>query len=489
MFLYDAQAASLRLISHAKESTTQSGNANSSDPVISTDGQRVAFLSCASNLLGSGSTARCSHIYVYDVPTQTMVLASPKAGSATLRANGASSPPKLSADGQRVVFSSCATDLVVASSPLDSSCPRQIYLYDLETKTMRMVSHAFSSTTQGADGESYGFALSGDGRRVAFSSCARDLIADYEGPEFSDQFVCFQIYVYNLDTQATTLVSHASGSVTTGGNRVTDYLVEISADGQRVAFGSCASDLLDGYSGAACQVYAYDLSAQRMILLSRSRDSATSGGNEVSYSPAISADGKRIGFLGCATDLVVGYSGSGCQLYLYDEATQAVTLISRANATTAVAANGDSEASSISADGRRVAFVSAATDLVASYSGSTAPQVYVYDLTSQRTTLASHAAGLQTTGGDAGSGFVAISPDGGAVVFSSAASNLSAIADNNMRDDVFYLTLDDLEQGGGSGGGAIGLKALLVSLFAALLRGGLRGRRMPPRLELVRLLP
>src|SRR6185436_5813993 len=92
-------------------------------------------------------------------------------------------------------------------------------------------------------------------------------------------------------------------------------------------------------------------------------------------------------------------------IYLRHLATSRTELVSRA-AGSARAADAGSFAPAISDDGRWVAFVSSATDLVAVYVGS-APQVFLRDLTGAVTYVASNKAGDPSAGGNGS----AASPD------------------------------------------------------------------------------
>src|ERR1043165_4685538 len=102
-------------------------------------------------------------------------------------------------------------------------------------------------------------------------------------------------------------------------------------------------------------------------------------GGGVSSTPSISNDGRLVAFVSSVSLLSLG--GSGTQIYVHDWRTNQTTLISRSgSALSPTGGNGASSAPSISGDGRFVAFVSAASDLLpAGGPPVTGQQIYVHD--------------------------------------------------------------------------------------------------------------
>ncbi len=109
-------------------------------------------------------------------------------------------------------------------------------------------------------------------------------------------------------------------------------------------------------------------------------------GNDASFDPSVSADGRYMAFSSDATNLVVGDTNGRQDIFVQDRATGAVTRVS--TATGGAQANGDSQEPQISADGRYVSFQSVATNLVAGDTNGVF-DIFVHDRTTSSTTRVS----------------------------------------------------------------------------------------------------
>ncbi len=157
-------------------------------------------------------------------------------------------------------------------------------------------------------------------------------------------------------------------------------------------------------------------------------------GNGPSTEPRTSgANGRYVVFVSQATNLLNPPppgtpSVTGKQIYIRDRQTGQTSLVSKDNATTPNPGNGESSASTISADGRFVAFVSQATNLLdplpPGTPAGTGTQIYIRDLTVNRTTLVSKDNNLTPNPGNGSSSAPTISADGRFVAFVSQATNL-----------------------------------------------------------------
>ncbi len=282
-----------------------------------------------------------------------------------------------------------------------------------------------------ADGGSGYPAVSADGRYVAFASAAKNLVA-------GDTNGAVDIFVHDRRSRATTRVSLSStGAQATGGH---SSAPAISADGRYVVFESQATNLVDGDTNGSWDVFVHDRETRQTV-----RADVSSTGEQASLPDArfcgdvsISADGRYAAFSCEAANLVGGDTNNREDVFVRDLKEQKTTRVSVAS-NGSQASDGDSHSPSISADGRRVAFASGATDLVAN-DGNNAFDIFVRNLTDGTTVRAS----VNSSGGETSMGAHSLGPalsaDGFHVAFWSAADNL-VTGDTNLARDVFVREL------------------------------------------------
>jgi Tol biopolymer transport system component len=327
--------------------------------------------------------------------------------------NADSYGPSTSGDGRFVAFYSSASNLVAG----DTNSASDVFVYDRQSGSVQRISVADG----GAEGNAYSFSpsISDDGRFVAFTSNASNLVAgDTNGHE--------DIFVYDRQTQSIQRVSVADG-----GAEGNDYSFDpsISGDGRFVAFYSYASNLVAGDTNNCNDVFVFDRQSGSVQRVSVADGGAE--GNAYSFSPSISDDGRFVAFTSYASNLVTGDTNSMQDIFVYDRQTGSIHRASVANGGTE--SNDSSDSASISGDGRFVAFTSNASNLVTGDANGTS-DVFVYDCQTGSIQRASAA-----TGGAEGNGYsdgASISGDGRFVVFYSSASNLVA-GDTNGRADIF----------------------------------------------------
>ena len=154
-------------------------------------------------------------------------------------------------------------------------------------------------------------------------------------------------------------------------------------------------------------------------------------GNGASEAPTISADGRWVAFDSWASNLVLGDTNGDADVFIYDRQAGTTTRVSVGSGGTQ--ANDASGASAMSADGRWVAFRSVANNLGPGDTNVWS-DVFVHDRQTGTTTRVSVGpGGLQPNGF---SDFPVISADGRWVGFESFANNLVA-NDTNDTADVF----------------------------------------------------
>jgi uncharacterized repeat protein (TIGR01451 family) len=312
---------------------------------ISADGRYVAFSSFSDNLV-AGDTNGVLDAFVHDRLSGNTARVS--VGSSGEQGNRElSDGVAISADGRYVVFNSSADNLVAG----DTNGALDAFVHDrLSGKTTRV-----SVSSVGAQGSNGGYssAISADGRYVAFSSEADNLVAGDTNGE-TDAFV------HDRVTGQTTRVSVGSA-----GEQGDDSSAPtaISADGRYVAFGSDAHNLVavGRSSGSGNDAFVHDRVTGETTLVSVS--SAGVPGDYYSYPIAISADGRYVALWSAADNLVAGDANGTNDSFVHDRVTGETTLVSVDSVGTQE--NGSSQNPSISADGRYVAFWSDADNLVA----------------------------------------------------------------------------------------------------------------------------
>ena len=312
IFVFDRTSGSNELL-------TANSSEGSRDPSISADGRFVAFESRASNLV-VGDTNDRFDILVYDRSTASTE-------SLSLGANGDSVNPAISADGRFVAFESLASNLVPGDT---NGSARDIFLHDRQTGITQLL-------TAGGNGESRTPSISGDGRYVAYSSQANNLVAE----DITSNI--FDIYVYDRITETTELL-------TAGGDNWS-LTPSISADGRFVAFASDAGNLASGDTNGMTfrDIFVHDRQTSSTELLTPDSD------NE-SDNPSINADGRFVAFSSEASNLVLEDNNNTRDILVHDRVTGNTSSLTQG-------ADDRSTETSISSGGGAVAFTSFALNL------------------------------------------------------------------------------------------------------------------------------
>jgi Tol biopolymer transport system component len=175
-----------------------------------------------------------------------------------------------------------------------------------------------------------------------------------------------------------------------------------------------------------------DGTTRRISLAPDDRDA--NGASDIAM---ISADGRTIAFASDASNLVSGDANQEKDIFVHDLESGRTQRISQA--TDGSDPNGASDFPSISADGRRVAFVSHASNLVPDDRNGV-PDVFVADVASGWVIRVSVASDRTEANEESGAWGIDLSQDGRCVVFGSFASNLIE-GDDNARPDVFVAEL------------------------------------------------
>lgn len=233
-----------------------------------------------------------------------------------------------------------------------------------------------------------------------------------------------QVYLRNRLDGTTILVSAGPGGVP--GNRASSY-PSVSFNGEFVAFESEASNLVtDDGNRFTSDVFLFERAAGTITLISRNAPGASA--NAPSGLPSLSADGRWVAFLSAADNLTVDDAGFEFDIFLHDRLGQ--TPLKRVSASRlGTSADGENYYPSISADGRFVAFASEAQLL--SDDRNNREDIYVFDRQSGSLERASVTS--SGTGGNGDSTLPSISADGRFVVFASSAPNLTGSSSGTIQ--------------------------------------------------------
>lgn len=287
------------------------GNDDSSGPAISADGRYVTFVSEASDLVPDDTNGQWD-VFRWDATTGSIIHVTD--------GNDLSTVPTISADGRFVTYFSEATDLV----PDDTNGYWDVFVWDAVTGT----------TARITDGDNHSVlpAISADGRYIAYTSYASNLVPD-------DINGAGDVFVWDAATGATTRITNGNGN---------SLRPSISTDGRYVTYNSHASNLVPDDANGAGDVFVWDGATGTTTRIT--------DGNADSGEPAISADGHHVTYNSFASDLVADDTNGATDVFAWNATTGTTIRVTRGN--------GESFESAISADGTLITFMSQASDLV-----------------------------------------------------------------------------------------------------------------------------
>jgi len=234
--------------------------------------------------------------------------------------------------------------------------------------------------------------------------------------------------------------NRVSGEIERISNRNADdnagrsYQAAMSNSGRYVAFTSTSSfevGIVD--TNGRPDIFVYDQDSERTEIVRPTINGQQVEPNGESGNPTLSADGRYVAFVSNATNLVSpALAEAKFNVYIYDRFSRAIELVS--SGSNGLPADKDSQLPSISGDGQLVAYQSDATNLVPGDSNGKR-DVFLFDVLTKRTRRISiNSDGVQ---GNQDSQFPAMSQDGKTIVFSSYADNLFSV-DFNSTSDIFF---------------------------------------------------
>jgi len=386
-------------------------------PSLGADGRYVAFYSTASNLV-PGDTNGVGDVFIRDRLAATTERVS--VGSSGEQGSNYSVFPSLSADGRFVAFGSTAENLV----PGDMNKRPDIFVRDRRAGTTELVSVGTGGTS--ANEGNNRPVISADGRFVAFTSDATNLVP-------GDTNRMLDVFVRDRLAGTTERVSIASSEEQ--GDRVSTAAFDhptLSADGRFVAFSSEATNLVPGDTNRLMDVFVRDRLVGTTERVSLGIGGAN--GDTGSARPAVSADGRYVAFFSDASNLVHNDTNGVRDVFVRDRLRGTTERVSTASSgEQGNLGASDYEPPALSADGRFVAFESQATNLVTSDTNGEM-DVFVRDRLAATTERVS--VGTSGEQGNYWSLRPSLSADGRFVAFVSLASNLVP-GDTNNTVDVF----------------------------------------------------
>jgi len=236
------------------------------------------------------------------------------------------------------------------------------------------------------------------------------------------------VFFRDLATGATERIASATNNSQSG----IDYWTGVSDDGRVVFFTSTASDLVPDDTNDSQDIFAYDRQTgaiERVNVGYQGQQDASLP----SYSyqrPSVSADGRYVAFASAATWLVPGGTNGRSQAFVRDRLAQ-TTYLASVNSLGAMASKSVYYVR-ISGDGRYVVFTTRAPNFLPG--ASTLMQVYLRDLVAGTTQCISAAANGEP--GDADSTRSSLTHDARYVAFITSASNF-VIDDDRLDEDIY----------------------------------------------------
>ncbi|MGC4994520.1 TolB family protein [Nocardia salmonicida] len=316
--------------------------------------------------------------------------------------NADSQHPCVDATGRYVAFDSKATNL--AAAPV-SDGRSHIYLRDMKTNHTIMVDTDDEGAV--ADNNSWGLAISGDGRYVTFCSDATNLSSRSNGRA--------HIYLKDLRENTVTLVDANDAGEPSNEDAIQP---QMSLDGRKIVFMTRGTNLVPDPVGDTWNVYLRDLDTAQTRLISVGVDGELADGP--SFGASVDDTHRFVSFASLATNLAPGDRNKAGGVFIRDLRTDTTTRVSVSD--TGVQANDLSVGTSISADGRYVGFGSHADNMQPGLPAGTAPHSYVRDVVGGRTISVD-----VNEHGEIGNGlatWTALTRDGKGVVFGSTSTNL-----------------------------------------------------------------
>ena len=468
------EISEVRLVNIASDGTVSNDEAR--DTHISADGNFVAFMSSADNLVAGDSNGMMD-TFVHNVDTGSTIRVSTAFDGS--EANGDSGPQSLSTDGNYVLFKSGATNIVAD----DTNGLDDLFVRDIAagvTTRVNVATDGSESIDPDPANSIYRSNITGDGRYIVFSSAATNLVSDDTNNETD-------VFVHDLTNSETSRISVSSTGVQ---SNLASHAPYISLNGQYVVFTSFASNLVADDTNNRSDVFVKNLSDGSVTVVSVAPDGSPQNGTHDQLAeewPSISEDNQFVVFASTASNLVVDDSEGNTDIFRASLLDKSITRISESS--DGIGGNADSGFALISGDGRFVLYQTWSSSIVPpTDSGGVISQFLLHDTSDNSTIRVSG----DTGAGQANPGGKDISADGLRVVLTSITRNLISTAPQQVNAFLIMIAEStgtgdgdtgggDTGGGGGSpppsggGGGAI---SWLFAFFALLTSAHARRRRV-----------
>jgi len=335
IFLRDRATGTTELVSIGNN-----GNKNASTNIgtidVSDNGRYVVFLS-----KGLDGSIGYIDAYVRDRATGTTELISINNDGSLGTANKSASGVSISGDGRYVAFVSNSEDLVSN----DNNGMPDVFVRDRVNGTTQRISIASDGTqADGNSGDGYpGTNISADGRYIVFNSSANSLLENGSNDTLG-------LFIHDRVTGSTESLNIASQN----------SWFDLSSNGRYVAFSSAESDLVANDSNGQADIFVRDRVMNTTELASITHDGTQT--NAISMYPSISADGRYVGFVSMASNLVAGGIPQGIATFVRDRVANTTEMIDDLH-DGSIANSFSFNNSAISADGRYMTFTTSASNL------------------------------------------------------------------------------------------------------------------------------
>jgi hypothetical protein len=345
------------------------------------------------------------------VSAQSIIEVASVRNGISVEANADSRQVKVSSDGMAVAFVTPASNL----SAIDTNTVDDVFVQRFDDGSFHLVSVGLNGAAANGASTRPTIGRFQWTRYVAFQSDASNLVS-------GDNNNATDIFVRDLDSQSTARVSIASNGEANGGSR----RPSMSRQGNFIAFESDGWSLVTFDGNGLPDVYGRSYPGGWPFLISFNAQGVAANGG--SFSPSTSDNGSVVAFESLATDLVSGDTNGKRDIFCWAGTLSRVSVSS-----SGVQGNGDSMSACMSADGRFVAFISSATNLVAGDTNGQ-PDVFVHDR-AYGTTVIESVSSLRVASNGASFAPV-LSADGRILAFETLGSTLFPDDNNSARDIV-----------------------------------------------------